>query len=1445
MPAGTPAAEILPDHNIPEETVQPAFVQLAKLNPVVSRFFQRKIYYRKAPQCYWAKNAPKPGIYRDGKSKLSYFALPIELKGKLEKADPVAAQDAVAVLLFLEAGDLYARGKRAVDTVAVNAEGREKGRLLALRFLAGIDEARREKLRQAWTKLEKDLGMSWEELTRGFEEFRTKLESGQQRRTAASMKKTIEKSLEELFGFIERGRDDKDEIDDFTKKIKKVARSDDPELAAMILSEVLEMTVMEFATDYDPGLADELELQRPYVEVLVAELLRFENYETARRALQLVLRSPNPTLKEIVTKSLANSKEDFSVSALLELLGDPTVSLQKVARDSLIAMSGNWAKFWLALYESNWAAVKQYSDWKATIRAMVQTPSAPLHDKAVMFMLKHAAEFAAAGPVAAVAPRQRSESRASNVISEIGSFIVIEEGGKRYLTLKEGPYKEEFKSFKVEVNGEFESIPDGDYFESASNVRSLVDIIEGLARQDVTKRPLYVIGEEGCGKNWLIYFAAQLMRRNVRFMSFHEDVHEDDLIERRGLGEKEQGKSDYIESPFTTAVREGDIFLGDEVNKAKPAVRSKLNNLYETRRVDLHDGTSVKAKRTFAAVFTANPGATGRDSKVYQVDADSAELMDRAPVIYVDYLPPDEEKAFLFWRLMKKRKLKDTKGISADETTLVDELVKAANRLRESYMGKDKAGSSQGRGNAVQRPFSTRALENIIQHIALYPGDIKRVRAIIRRYYPYDLDVERKEQITNVEAVLDSYTLLKRKDPVAFTEKDLEGPVYGTNAAGQSVLRFKDLEIPVRPGAPRDISEIEWDRRPDWTPTNLSYLYNLLQDFKRDKHMLLAGDAGAGKDFIAEYLARLIYGNVEVFNVTNNTLVEDLIAYVGLGEGERKGKDGRTIVAGKGETGVVLSYVVRAMRAGKPVILSEINKAKPETLAVLNNILQFGWVELPNGIRIKAEPGFCIIGTMNPSSDKRYRGNFRLSAEFLARFSHHWFDLLPLEEEIAILKKFNKKLRAEHPDGASFNILKEELIRRMVILVQELRKKGDKLSHPVSLRPLKDLVARFSEHPDYYPARFDRLATGMIYFPEQTGKDILLQAIADSKVKDIKGDIIEYMIETGDASLDVLLELFKIAGNDPTTVLEALRNIDGYILKKKTSSPGEVFKKARDLFAQISAGKDLTAVASKKEIGTVLALFMADVSNNLSDPAKSEPLPKFVEIIPAKGKWDLAKSTELVRKAIGEKISGILRVAGQKEPVAFLESGGRTYLTVALGTTDEEALKQIDEVHGNIMIGESKGLDHATAQIFADYVTFLGGIKEDAAKIDDKQKGANAKVEELVTTVLRDAKSRKLGLDAELLKIWAGLWTTKSPILTNSRHRTLKELLEQLKLSAGQVLALSQAIPFLDPEILKGYMPDSWPAARSEARKSASTANGRIAMSDTVLRTSYFVPTGR
>jgi len=151
-------------------------------------------------------------------------------------------------------------------------------------------------------------------------------------------------------------------------------------------------------------------------------------------------------------------------------------------------------------------------------------------------------------------------------------------------------------------------------------------------------------------------------------------------------------------------------------------------------------------------------------------------------------------------------------------------------------------------------------------------------------------------------------------------------------------------------------------------------------------NVLLIGDAGAGKNHLAEALGAWARMPVWSISLNGGSTVEDIVGQPLFMGGTTVWVDG------------VLTY---AMRHGGIVVLDEVNACPHEITFVLHQILDHRRsVTLVQKGRevVRAHPNFMIIGTMNPD----YRGTKPLNEAFRDRFH------LPLEIEYD--DKVEKKL---------------------------------------------------------------------------------------------------------------------------------------------------------------------------------------------------------------------------------------------------------------------------------------------------------------------------------------------------------------------------------------------------------------------------------------------------
>lgn len=952
-------------------------------------------------------------------------------------------------------------------------------------------------------------------------------------------------------------------------------------------------------------------------------------------------------------------------------------------------------------------------------------------------------------------------------------FTYVEEYGKTYLVMREGPLYD--PQFRIEVSAEVPKDGHNDItiLETPTNVKNVKEVIMAMSDYRHHRKFLYLLGEAGAGKNTLIYYAARLARKKVHFMAFHKDLAVEDLSWRRQIGEREAGRTGWALSPLMVAKKQGDWIIFDEFNKADVGVKQRLNQLLIETRTSVQ-GTWVEEKDGFAVVVTGNPEASGADEKVYQVKGESGEMIDRAMYLLIDYLPIDEELEFLLWVYQKAAGLKELDK-SDPMVKLIPKLINAAIRVRDLYFHVDPAtGKSEGRGKLVARPLSTRALLNIIRHLVAYPEETKRLRSVIRRYYSYEWS--REEQVKNVEEALTSQLGKTEDEPLAFSAADKNGPDY-VEVRGVRTLEFKGVRVRTGASAPKSLDDVPPHMRIKWTATNLHHLYDMMMDMSQDRHQLLIGEAGTGKDVIAAYLSYLIQGpSVENFGVTRNAMSEDLIAYLGLGEGEKTGLDGLVVAVPANATNFVDAYVVRAMRAGRPIILTEINKGKPEVFAILNNILQFGWIDLPNGERVYAEPGFMIIGSMNPIDPRGMSsnlGSFELSGEFIDRFSTHPFDYLPPEEELEILRDYNNTLLDKN-DG--FYQLTDDFLKKLIGFMNKCREKYGKkreLDRPVSMRGAKAVITHFAQRPTSDKKVVKEHVLRNFYFPNPAHREVVEKQF-DTAFHGSLGDISEVVSRVKNKALSGAFDTLAAGSKSSAGILNALLIFDLVLedLAAKGKLSVEDLKNGRDQFRFLTAG------FVSPLPGFLPSLLITRIQKRLGGEAPGAELPTIVEERTNAAEWDFASSKDDALREVGQQVRGVLVVDKQKPLVEIIEIDGVPFLAIKKGVKDDHAIEAIARM-GRERIDIREMGSEETADLYRQYVEFLTSLNDGKWL---KTEAVRLGVEFLMKGVAADA--------------FLAFATNPriNPMLIPGRARTVYAAVNDSKLSDIEKMALLSAI---------------------------------------------------
>ncbi|APH04744.1 ATP-binding protein [Bacillus weihaiensis] len=158
-----------------------------------------------------------------------------------------------------------------------------------------------------------------------------------------------------------------------------------------------------------------------------------------------------------------------------------------------------------------------------------------------------------------------------------------------------------------------------------------------------------------------------------------------------------------------------------------------------------------------------------------------------------------------------------------------------------------------------------------------------------------------------------------------------------------------------------------------YTPSEQSILEDALVALALGKNVLLKGPTGSGKTKLAETLSHLFSQPMHSINCSVDLDAEALLGF-------------KTISTDNEITSIefVSGPVVNAMKKGHFLYIDEINMAKPETLPILNGVLDYRrMITNPfTGEVIKADKDFTVIAAINEG----YVGTVPLNEALKNRF---------------------------------------------------------------------------------------------------------------------------------------------------------------------------------------------------------------------------------------------------------------------------------------------------------------------------------------------------------------------------------------------------------------------------------------------------------------------------
>ncbi|KAG7391169.1 von Willebrand factor A domain-containing protein 8 [Phytophthora pseudosyringae] len=594
------------------------------------------------------------------------------------------------------------------------------------------------------------------------------------------------------------------------------------------------------------------------------------------------------------------------------------------------------------------------------------------------------------------------------------------------------------------------------FVETAAHSKVLAEMIQDHA----VGRDLCVLGAKGSGKSALVRLFAHRMGYATELFSLFKDMTARDLLQRRSTDS--HGNTRWEDSPLIHAARNGHLAVLDGVHRLGRDSLGVLQRLIQDREIDLADGSKLVSQVTYDAIV-ADASASGARNTLSRVspihpsfriiaiaEADPATLKGAAGMPGKEstaaWLGSDSISMFSFHHLAAM-------SVAQSENDIVRQLYPELPQETTSTLlafSEKLRGAKEKSANAdyLALSLSMRQLLRVCRRLNAFPNQsLQDLRPLVH-------DTLLTQFLSSACTRLVDSLLDECKAPTSMLATDLKTQQAETISEVGGRLHIGDVSYPIQtPSSPELVPQPHYFDIPKHTRC----MKDMLQDVVAgQKHMLLIGNQGVGKNKLADRLLQLLQQEREYIQLHRDTTVQTLTLVPTLIDGRIEWED---------------SPLVRAAKTGRTLIVDEADKAPLEVVCVLKGLVEDGEMLLGNGKRLIDPTKVTIEEWHNEDDIIELHPNFRMwvlanrpGFPFLGNnffreigdiFASHAIDNPDEESELSLLTAYAPSVPVD-------------ILRRLCRAFAELRElvENGTITYPYSTREAVAVAKHLEQFPN-------------------------------------------------------------------------------------------------------------------------------------------------------------------------------------------------------------------------------------------------------------------------------------------------------------------------------------------------------------------------------------------